>query len=240
MERKLRDTRNITGIFGISLLILGILSLLFQYSTSVNNTAYAQVTGAGTSTPAVDLGPYIPIGPPYRSTSLDTDSNDTNVFVAYGVDDGVYGALIPGTQVKEHKRNQMDPPLLIEGGTDPALDVGGDKMIVTATSGGDIANVVCPPDDDDGCSPPQSVSTAPGIETSCFDDVNGDGDEYVMMQMTLTALPVFQMIKSLQQVSTAPHYNLLQQKQQKVMVVLFAQLKKGTNALTVQTTMVMG
>ena len=179
MERKLRDTRNITGIFGISLLILGILSLLFQYSTSVNNTAYAQVTGAGTSTPAVDLGPYIPIGPPFRSTSLDTDSNDANVFVAYAADDGVYGALIPGTPGERAQAPpDGDPPLLIEGGTDPALDVGGDQMIVTATSGGDIANVVCPPDDDDGCSPPQSVSTAPGIETSCFDDVNGDGDEF--------------------------------------------------------------
>ena len=39
-------------------------------------------------------------------------------------------------QVKEHKRHQDgDPPLLIEGGTDPALDVGGDRMIVTATRG---------------------------------------------------------------------------------------------------------
>jgi hypothetical protein len=51
-------------------------------------------------------------------------------------------------------------------------------MFVTATRGGtgDIANVVCPPDNDDGCSQPQSVSTAPQIETSCFDGEDGDGD----------------------------------------------------------------
>jgi hypothetical protein len=181
MERKLRDTRNFTGIFGISLLIVGVLSLVFQYSITVNNIAYAQVTGSGTSTPAVDLGPYIRIGPPFRSTSLDTDSNAQTVFVGYAADTGVHGALLDGAPGERAQELQDPPQLLIEGGTDPAIDVGGDRMFVTATRGGpgDIANVVCPPNNDDGCSQPQSVSTAPQtpeIETSCFDRTDNDGD----------------------------------------------------------------
>ena len=54
LNKKSKNNRSIVGIMGVLLLILGVGSLIFQYSNTVE--VYAQV----------DLGPLFTIGPQYR------------------------------------------------------------------------------------------------------------------------------------------------------------------------------
>jgi YVTN family beta-propeller protein len=174
---KSKSNRNILGIFGVVLLLFGILSLIFQYSnTSVNNmNAYAQV----------DLGPFVPIGPPNRSTALDAVSDGSKTYVSYAAeqqgafDPGVYLALLLSGTGGRGESLEDAPENVVPDGEDPAIAVGGDKIYVTGTRDGqgDIAFTECESEDDDNCEPPQSASNPPPpIETSCFDGVDGDGD----------------------------------------------------------------
>ena len=164
---KSKNNRSIVGISGILLLILGVVSLIFQYSTTVE--VYAQV----------NLGPFLNIGPPDRSDSQDSDSDGRDIFIAYdaqGVERVYLGKVLSGSGGRG-EAEQDDPRLIIDGGTDPAIDVTpGGQVYVSAEQQGEIAFVECP-DDDDLCEPPESVSNpAPQIETSCFDGVDNDGD----------------------------------------------------------------
>jgi PKD domain len=150
-------------------LILGILSLMFQYSTTVD--VYAQ---------QVDVGPYIAIGPPFFGTAQDTTSDGENIRVAYQAEgeNNVYGASLvsggggaslvsggggggDGDGGGGRAEELRAPPVnIIPGGSDPAIAVGGDKMFVTAsrTGGGDIVITECT-DNEGDCEPPESVST---------------------------------------------------------------------------------
>src|ERR671924_1352904 len=91
---KSKSSRSVIGIFGVLLLFFGILSLAFQYSTTTtvnNNNAYAQ---------EVDLGPFVTIGPPNRSDSLDAFSDGQNIHMAYkarGENTIYYGIVESGT-----------------------------------------------------------------------------------------------------------------------------------------------
>jgi hypothetical protein len=163
-NKKPKNNRSIAGISGILLLILGVVSLIFQYSTTVE--VYAQV----------NLGPFVNIGPPDRSNSQDSDSDRTDIFMAYGAQ-GVHLAKLLSGPGGRGEAEQDDPRLIIQGGTDPAIDVTpGGQVYVAAEQQGEIAFVECA-DDDDNCEPPVSVSNpAPQIETSCFDGVDNDGD----------------------------------------------------------------
>jgi hypothetical protein len=165
---KSKNNRGIVGIAGILLLILGVVSLIFQYSTTVE--VYAQV----------DLGPLVNIGPPHRSDSQDSDSDGTDIFIAYdaqGVERVYLGKVLSGPGGRG-EAEQDDPRLIIDGGTDPAIDVTpGGRVYVAAEQQGEIVFVECA-DDDDNCEPPVNVTSpaAPQIETSCFDGVDNDGD----------------------------------------------------------------
>jgi hypothetical protein len=167
-KKKPKNNRSIVGIMGILLLILGVVSLIFQYSTTVE--VYAQV----------NLGPLVNIGPPHRSDSQDSDSDGTDIFIAYdaqGVERVYLGKLLSGPGGRG-EAEQDDPRLIIDGGTDPAIDVTpGGRVYVAAEQQGEIAFVECA-DDDDNCEPPVNVTSpaAPQIETSCFDGVDNDGD----------------------------------------------------------------
>ena len=167
INTKSKNNRSIVGISGILLLILGVVSLIFQSSTTVQ--VYGQV----------DLGPFVNIGPPDRSNSQDSDSDGTDIFIVYGAQgvERVYlGKFLSGSGGRG-EAEQDDPRLIIDGGTDPAIDVTpGGQVYVAAEQQGEIAFVECP-DDDDLCEPSESVSNpAPQIETSCFDGVDNDGD----------------------------------------------------------------
>jgi hypothetical protein len=172
---KSKSTRSIAGIMGILLLILGVGSLIFQYSTTVE--VYAQV----------NLGPLVNIGPPDRSDSQDSDSDGTDIFIAYGAQGVHLGKILSGSGGRG-EAEQDDPRLIIDGGTDPAIDVTpGGQVYVAAGQEGEIAFVECA-DDDDNCEPPESVSnpaTEPPVgiegegsstENSCRDRLDNDGD----------------------------------------------------------------
>jgi hypothetical protein len=168
LNEKSKKNRGIVGIASILFLILGVVSLIFQSSTTVQ--VYGQV----------DLGPFQNIGPPFRSDSIDSDSDGTEMFLAYDAqgEENVYTAkILADTGGKRGGAEQDDPRLTIPGGTDPAIDVTpGGQVYIAAEQQGEIAFVECA-DDDDNCEPPESVSNpAPQIETSCFDGVDNDGD----------------------------------------------------------------
>jgi hypothetical protein len=156
---KPKNNRGIVGISGILLLILGVVSLIFQSSTTVQ--VYGQV----------DLGPLVNIGPPDRSNSQDSDSDGTDIFIAYGAQ-GVYlGKILSGSGGRG-EAEQDNPRLIIQGGTDPAIDVTpGGQVYVAAGQAGEIAFVECA-DDDDNCEPAESVSN-PDTEPS--DEIEGEG-----------------------------------------------------------------
>ena len=176
IHTKSKNNRSIVGISGILLLILGVVSLIFQSSTTVQ--VYGQV----------NLGPLVNIGPPDRSDSQDSDSDGTDIFIAYGAQ-GVYlGKILSGSGGRG-EAEQDDPRLIIDGGTDPAIDVTpGGQVYVAADQQGGIAFVECT-DDDDNCEPSESVSnpdTEPpvgiegeGSEDSCIDGVDNDGDNRI-------------------------------------------------------------
>ena len=164
---------------GVLLLILGVGSLIFQYSNTVE--VYAQV----------DVGPLWNMGPQNtsdKSDSQDSDSDGTDIFVAYqvqGADSVKLGKVVSGPGGRGEVE-QDDPQLIINGGTDPAIDVTpGGQVYVAAEQQGEIAVVGCA-DDDDQCKPSKIVSnptTEPpvGIEGegssgSCTDNLDNDGD----------------------------------------------------------------
>jgi hypothetical protein len=168
-NKKSKNNCGIVGIASILFLILGVVSLIFQSSTTV------QVYGQ-----QADLGPLTNIGPPFRSDSQDSDSDGTDIFISYDAqgEENVYlGKVIADIGGKRGGAEQDDPRRIIQGGTDPAMDVTpGGQVYVAAEQEGEIAFVECA-DDDDNCEPPKSVSNpAPQIETSCFDGVDNDGD----------------------------------------------------------------
>jgi hypothetical protein len=176
---------------GIALLLLfGTLSLSLQYSNTVNNNAYAQ---------EVDLGPFVNIGPPDRSRTLDAFSDGEIIYVAYEAESIHLGLVLPGPGGRGEEL-QDAPANVMPGGSDPSIVVasGGQIYIVAERPGaGDIAFVECPADDDN-CEEPQDISTPPGptpppppppppppeeIEgegsadpNSCSDGIDNDGD----------------------------------------------------------------
>src|SRR5918992_3537087 len=176
---KSKNNRSIVGISGILLLILGVVSLIFQSSTTVQ--VYGQV----------DLGPLVNIGPPDRSDSQDSDSDGRDIFIAYDAQGVQLAKLVSGSGGRG-EAEQDDPRLIIDGGTDPAIDVTpGGQVYVAAEQQEEIVFVECT-DDDDNCEPPESVSnpdTGPppvGIEgegssteNSCRDGLDNDGDNRI-------------------------------------------------------------
>jgi len=177
LRPKPKNNRGIVGISSILFLILGVVSLIFQYSTTVE--VYAQV----------NLGPFVNIGPPDRSDSQDSDSDGTDIFMAYGAQGVQLAKLLSGPGGRG-EAEQDDPRLIIQGGTDPAIDVTpGGQVYVAAEQQEEIAFVECT-DDDDNCEPSESVSnpdTGPppvgiegeGSEDSCIDRVDNDGDNRI-------------------------------------------------------------
>jgi hypothetical protein len=178
-NKKPKNNRSTAGITGVLLLILGAGSLIFQYSTTVD--VYAQV----------DVGPLWNMGPQDtsdKSVSQVSDSDGTDIFVTYqeqGVDRVKLGKVVSGPGGRGEVE-QDDPQLIINGGTDPAIDVTpGGQVKVAAEQQGEIAFVGCA-DDDDACQPSKIVSnptTGPpvGIEGeggrgSCTDNFDNDGD----------------------------------------------------------------
>ena len=128
---KSKNNRGIVGISGVLLLILGVVSLIFQSSTTVQ--VYGQV----------NLGPFVNIGPPDRSNSQDSDSDGTDIFIAYGAQGVNLGKLLSGSGGRG-EAEQDDPRLIIDGGTDPAIDVTpGGQVNVAAEQQGEIAFVEC-------------------------------------------------------------------------------------------------
>jgi hypothetical protein len=178
-NKKSKNNRGIVGIAGVLLLILGVGSLIFQYSTTVE--VYAQVS----------VGPFFTIGPPDRSVSQDSDSDGTDIFDAYEGDGNVQVAKIVSGPGGRGERQEDAPRPIIAGGADPAIDVTpGGQVYVAAQQQGEIAFVECP-DDDDRCEPSVSVSNPPteppvGIEgegssteNSCRDRLDNDGDRRI-------------------------------------------------------------
>ena len=138
----------------------------------------------------MSVGPFWNIGPQSdRSDSQDSDSDGTDIFLAYqeqGAERVKLGKVVPNATGERGQRQQDDPQLIIDGGTDPAIDVTpGGQVKVAAEQQGEIAFVGCA-DDDDKCKPSKIVSnptTEPpvGIEGegsrgSCTDNLDNDGD----------------------------------------------------------------
>jgi hypothetical protein len=182
---------HLMGVLGTLLLLFGILSLTFQYSNSLNNNAYAQETETGETGPAVDLGPFVTIGPPNRSVTLDSFSDGTTIYVAYEAQGAsVFLGLLDSGPGGRGEELQGEPENVIPGGSDPSIFVAsGGQIYIAAERPGedDIAFVECAEGDEDdvSCEEPGSVSTeeADGIEgegsnsDSCADGVDNDGDE---------------------------------------------------------------
>jgi hypothetical protein len=173
-NKKSKNNRGIVGITGILLLILGVVSLIFQSSTTVQ--VYGQV----------DLGPLVNIGDD-RSESQDSDSDGGDIFVAFSAQGVQLGKLLSG-QGGRAESLEDETQMIIGGGTDPAIDVTlGGQVYVAAEQEGEIAFVECA-DDDDNCEPSEIVSnpaTEPpvgiegegsGTENSCRDRLDNDGD----------------------------------------------------------------
>src|SRR5687768_7875451 len=108
---KSKNNRGIVGISGVLLLILGAVSLIFQYSTTVE--VYAQV----------NLGPLINIGDEDdRSDSQDSDSDGRDIFVAFSAQGVQLGKLLSGPGGRAESLDG-EPQVIINGGIDPAIDV---------------------------------------------------------------------------------------------------------------------
>ena len=142
---------------GIALFLLfGTLSLSLQDAHNIKNNAYAQ---------EVDLGPFVNIGPPDRSRTLDAFSDGRIVYVAYEAQSIHLGLVLPGPGGRGEEL-QDAPANVIPGGSDPSIVVasGGQIYIVAERPGaGDIAFVECV-GDDDNCEEPQDISTPPPEE----------------------------------------------------------------------------
>lgn len=176
----------ILAIAGGLLLLFGIISSPLQFSNNINNNAYAQ---------EVDLGPFVTIGPPNRSETLDSFSDGRIIYVAYEAqgENNVYLGLLESGPGGRGEVLQDVPENVIPGGSDPSIVVapGGRIYIVAERPGvGDIAFVECA-GDDDSCEAPQSISTGPvepepepepvegegsSDSNSCEDGIDNDGD----------------------------------------------------------------
>lgn len=176
------------AIAGGLLLLFGIISSPLQFSNNINNNAYAQ---------EVDLGPFVTIGPPNRSETLDSFSDGRIIYVAYEAqgENNVYLGLLESGPGGRGEVLQDVPENVIPGGSDPSIVVapGGRIYIVAERPGvGDIAFVECA-GDDDSCEAPQSISTGPvepepepepepvegegsSDSNSCEDGIDNDGD----------------------------------------------------------------
>jgi hypothetical protein len=175
LNKKSKNNHGIVGITGALLVILGVGSLIFQYSSPVE--VYAQVS----------VGPLWNMGSgdgSDKSDSLDAESDGTDIFVTYKDQAGgvKLGKVVSG------EREEDDPRMIINGGTDPAIDVTpGGQVKVAAEQQGEIAFVGCT-DDDDNCIPSKIISnpgTEPPVpiegegsstEDSCRDSLDNDGD----------------------------------------------------------------
>jgi hypothetical protein len=174
-KTKLKSSLHVTGIFGVLLLLFGILSLAFQYSTTTvnNNNAYAQ---------AVDLGPLVTIGPPNRSDSLDAFSDGQNIHAAYnalGEDIVYYGIVESGTGGRGEVLQDPPKDIIHDVTVAPSIHVAGGRTFVAA---GDQF-VSCSGDDDvceeqlDFANPPLVDIEGEGNPSSCSDESDNDGDE---------------------------------------------------------------
>lgn len=169
---KLKSNRSITGIIGVMLLLFGILSVVFQYSTNVN--VYAQ---------QVNRGPLVPIGPPFISTSIDTVQVGPTTALAYaaeqqaGLPAAVYFALLNSGPGGSAESLQGPPENIATGATDPAIAGGVGKILVTSTrpGQGDIGITECTGDD---CEETQSVSNPndPPVSNAGPDQEVNEGD----------------------------------------------------------------
>jgi hypothetical protein len=180
-NKKSKNNRGILGIASILFLILGVVSLIFQSSTTVQ--VYGQV----------DVGPLWNMGEGNtgdKSVSQHADTDGTNLYLAYqedGTQTVKLGKVVPNPTTGElGEAEDDDPQVIIDGGTDPAIDVTpGGQVKVAAEQQGEIAFVGCD-NDDDACQPSKIVSnptTGPpvGIEGegssgSCTDNLDNDGD----------------------------------------------------------------
>jgi hypothetical protein len=174
---KSKSSRSVIGIFGVLLLLFGILSLAFQYSATTtvnNNNAYAQ---------EVDLGPFVTIGPPNRSDSLDAFSDGQNIHMAYKArgENTIYYGIVESLAGKRGEKLQDTPNDIIHDVTvAPSIHVAGGMTFVAA---GDQF-VSCDADDDDNCVAQQDFANPPlvniegeGNPSSCSDELDNDGDE---------------------------------------------------------------
>jgi hypothetical protein len=186
-NKKSKNNRGIVGIASILFLILGVASLIFQSSTTVQ--VYGQV----------DVGPFFTIGYPDTSVKIVVDSDGTDVFPAYErAGEGVNVAQIPSgpggrgepTSEQVNAAPNVDSQLIIAGGIDPAIDVTpGGQAFVAAEQQDEIAFVECL-DGVDSCAssriisnpdtePPPGGIEGEGGEDSCIDGVDNDGDNRI-------------------------------------------------------------
>jgi hypothetical protein len=187
-NKKSKNNRGILGIASILFLILGVVSLIFQSSTTVQ--VYGQV----------DVGPFFTIGYPDTSVSIDADSDGTDIFPAYErAGEGVNVAQIPSgpggrgepTSEQVNAAPNVDSQLIIAGGIDPAIDVTpGGQAFVAAEQQDEIAFVECL-DGVDSCASSRIISNPPpappvaiegegsSTENSCRDRLDNDGDRRI-------------------------------------------------------------
>jgi hypothetical protein len=174
------------GIMGVLLLILGVGSLIFQYSTSTVNV-YAQVAQG----PLWNMGEGNTAD---KAVSQEADTDGTNLYLAYqveGTERVKLGKVVPNPTTGElGEKEEDDPQTIMNGATHPAMDVTpGGRVYVAAETQEEISVVGCT-DDDDDCEPSQIVSTpggteppvgieGEGSEDSCIDGVDNDGDNRI-------------------------------------------------------------
>jgi hypothetical protein len=174
------------GITGVLLLILGVGSLIFQYSTSTVNV-YAQVAQG----PLWNMGEGNTAD---KAVSQEADTDGTNLYLAYqveGTERVKLGKVVPNPTTGElGEKEEDDPQTIMNGATHPAMDVTpGGRVYVAAETQEEISVVGCT-DDDDDCEPSQIVSTPGGTEPpvgiegeggedSCIDGVDNDGDNRI-------------------------------------------------------------
>jgi hypothetical protein len=181
-NKKPNNNLSIGGIMGVLLLILGVGSLTFQYSTTTVNV-YAQVARG----PLWNMGEGDTAD---KAVSQHADTDGTNLYLAYQDEETgnvKLGKVVPNAAGELGEAEEDDPQTIINGATHPAMDATpGGRVYVAAEQQGEIAVVGCT-DDDDDCEPSQIVSTPGeteppvGIEGeggtgSCTDKVDNDGD----------------------------------------------------------------
>jgi hypothetical protein len=181
-NKKSKNNRGILGIVSILFLILGVVSLIFQSSTTVQ--VYGQV----------DVGPLWNMGEgdtADKSVSQEADTDGTNLYLSYQdkeTGNVKLGKVVPNPTTSElGEAVEDDPQTIMNEATHPAMDVTPrGRVYVAAEQQGEIAVVGCT-DDDDNCEPSQIVSNPGGTEPpvgiegeggrgSCTDNFDNDGD----------------------------------------------------------------